>query len=58
MKKIVCKVKGHKLTSIKKNNLLIKEYECTNCSQKFTTDGYGQIVILNRYWQENNMLFE
>lgn len=58
MKRIACKIKGHKLTSIKKNNLLIKEYECTSCQQKFTTDGYGQIVRLNSYWQENNMLFE
>ncbi len=58
MKRIACKFKGHKLTSIKKNNLLIKEFECANCQQKFTTDGYGQIVRLNTYWQENNLLFE
>ena len=58
MKRIVCKIKGHKLNSIKKNNLLIKEYECTNCQQKFTTDGYGQIVRLNSYWLKNNLLFE
>jgi hypothetical protein len=55
---IGCKIRGHKLTSLKKNNLLIKEFECSNCHQKFTTDGYGRTVKLNSYWQENNLLFE
>jgi 5-methylcytosine-specific restriction endonuclease McrA len=58
MKRIACKIKGHKFSSIKKTNILIKEYTCTHCNQKFTTDGYGQIVKLNSYWKENNILFE
>lgn len=58
MKLITCKIKGHKLTPIKKENILIKEYECKNCKKKFTTDGYGHIVKLNTYWQQNNLLFE
>lgn len=58
MKSIACKLKGHKLATIKKENILIKEYECKNCKKKFTTDGYGNIVKLNTYWQQNNLLFE
>ena len=58
MKKFICKITGHKLTPLKKNNLLSKDYECSSCQQQFTTDGYGRTVKLNSYWQENNMLFE
>lgn len=58
MKRIACKIKGHKLSSIKKTNILIKEYTCTNCNQKFGAAGYGQIVKLTSSWQENNILFE
>lgn len=58
MKRIACKIKGHKLSLIKKSNILIKEYTCVNCKQKFTTDGYGQIVKLTSNWKENNILFE
>jgi len=58
MRRIACKVVGHKLSSIKKCSILIEEYECANYSQKFTTDGYGKIVKLNSYRKENNLLFE
>lgn len=58
MRKIACKITGHRLSSIKKDSVLNKEYECSNCEQKFTIDGYGQIVKLNAYWEENNLLFE
>lgn len=54
----LCKVFGHHLVSIKKATLLIKEYECEKCHQKFTTDGYGHIVKLSKYWEENNLIFE
>ncbi|GHC45676.1 hypothetical protein [Ulvibacter litoralis] len=58
MKLFTCKIKGHKLTTIKKDSILIKEFECINCKKKFTTDGYGKVVKLNSYWEQNNLLFE
>ncbi len=58
MKNITCKIIGHKLAPIKKATVLNKEYECSSCKQKFTTDGYGQIVKLNSYWEANNLLFK
>ena len=58
MKNIVCKIRGHNLDHTNKLSRLTVEYACTNCNQKFTTDGYGQIVKLNSFWKENNLLFE
>jgi len=58
MKGILCKIRGHNYSPQSTGNILIKEYECTSCNEKFTTDGYGKIVKLNRYWKENNILFE
>ena len=58
MRKIACKIIGHKLFPIHKDSVLNKEYKCSNCEQKYTIDGYGQIVKLNTYWEENNLLFE
>lgn len=58
MKQLICKVTGHNLKNIQKENFLIKEYQCTKCKEKFTTDGYGHLVKLNRYWEKNNVLFE
>lgn len=57
MKKLLCKLGKHSF-SITKNSLHVKEYECACCKTKFTEDGYGRIVRLNRYWQKNNQLFE
>lgn len=57
-KKLLCKLFGHQLVSIKKKDILIKEYQCSCCQKKFTTDGYGQMVSLSKYWEENNLLFE
>lgn len=56
--KISCKLKGHHLEGIEKSNVLIKEYACSTCGKKFTTDGYGNLVKLNSYWKENNLFFE
>lgn len=58
MKKLLCKINGHQFRSIKKQSTHIKEYQCSCCNQKFTTDGYGQIIKLTKYWEENNRLFE
>ncbi len=58
MKKIVCKLKGHTYAPIKKENILIKEFECIHCKQRYTTDGYGQMVRLTKYWKENHQFFE
>lgn len=58
MKKLVCKVRGHQFVSIKKGEHRLKEYQCRYCKQKYTEDGYGQIVRLTRYWEMINLLFE
>lgn len=58
MKKIKCKIKGHKLSPLTKESSIIEEFECTNCSQKFTIDGYGKLVKLTEFWVQNNLLFE
>ena len=58
MKKLVCKVRGHQFVSIRKGDRQLKEYQCRCCNQKYTEDGYGQIVRLTKYWEMNNLLFE
>ncbi len=58
MRKVICKIKGHKFVSVKKERHQIKEYRCTCCRQKYTEDGYGQLVRLTKYWENNNLLFE
>jgi hypothetical protein len=58
MKKLFCKIKGHQFVSLKRGDYQIKEYKCSCCKQKYTEDGYGQIVKLTKYWETNNMLFE
>lgn len=58
MKKLLCKIKGHQFVSVRKESPQIKEYRCTCCKQKYTEDGYGQIVRLTKYWEVNNSLFE
>lgn len=57
-KKVLCKLFGHHLKNLSPNETLVKEYECSCCQQKFTVDGYGRIVKLSKYWQENNMHFK
>lgn len=58
MRKFICKIKGHQFVSVKKEGPQIKEYRCVCCRQKYTEDGYGQIVKLTKYWENNNLLFE
>lgn len=58
MRKLLCKIKGHQFESIKKYSTQVKEYQCSCCKQKYTEDGYGQIVRLTKYWETNNLLFE
>lgn len=58
MKKFVCKIIGHRLTSVSKNNLSHQAYQCTSCQQKFMAGGNGEMVKLNSHWEENNMLFD
>ena len=57
-KKLSCKIFGHHFSRIPKKDLLIEEYECSHCKQKFTTDGYGRMVKRNKYWEDNNYMFE
>lgn len=57
MRKLLCKLGKHKFM-LTKDKLHIKEYECSSCKQKYTENGYGQLVKLNSYWQKNNLLFE
>jgi len=58
MRKFICKIKGHQFVSVNKDRPQIKEYRCECCRQKYTEDGYGQIVKLTKYWENNNLLFE
>ncbi len=58
MNSIICKIIGHNYTKVNKSIIDTHEYECKNCKEKFTTDGYGTIVKLTPFWQENNLLFE
>lgn len=58
MAKLSCRIKGHQLVSLETNNIQIKEYECSCCKQKFTTNGYGRIVKLTPYWKQNHAMFE
>lgn len=57
-KNLKCKILGHKLEKVENGDLLIQEYTCTRCAQKFTTDGYGRIVKYSEYWKENHLLFQ
>ncbi|RDK88218.1 hypothetical protein [Marinirhabdus gelatinilytica] len=57
MKIFSCKITGHNLNELTNNALYVKEYECAKCKQQFTTDGYGRLVKLTRYWKENNKYF-
>ncbi|MAO08912.1 MAG: hypothetical protein CL596_09395 [Alteromonas sp.] len=57
-KRILCKLFGHRFINLHPQKSLIKEYRCRCCNQKFTVDGYGRMVKLSRYWEENNMRFK
>jgi hypothetical protein len=57
MKPLRCKIKGHSLSPVSTQPFQIKEFECTRCNQKFTTDGYGRLVKFTRYWKENHDFF-
>ncbi len=58
MKSIYCKIKGHDLVELNNESIVIKEYQCKNCQQKYTTDGYGKMVKLTPYWEQNNLVFK
>lgn len=58
MKKLRCKLIGHDLKILRQDHHQIQEYQCRNCQSEFTQDGYGNVVRLNKYWQENNRLFQ
>ncbi len=58
MKTVLCKIIGHDYQDTNKNNSLFKEFECKNCNQQFTTDGYGRIVKLTSFWKENHLSIE
>ncbi|MEZ4858957.1 MAG: hypothetical protein R2781_09120 [Flavobacteriaceae bacterium] len=57
-KNLLCKLFGHHLIPIKKEDILLKEYVCSCCDKKFTVDGYGRVVKFSKYWEQNNLLFE
>ena len=58
MKHLRCKIKGHNLSLVSKQQIPIHEYECTHCHQKFTKDGYGRIVKFTSYWEKNHEFFQ
>ena len=35
MKILLCKIKGHELIGLNNESLMLEEFECKNCSQKF-----------------------
>jgi len=57
-KNLKCRILGHNLVKIKSDDLLIKQYQCTRCAKKFTTDGYGRLVAYSEYWKENHSFFQ
>lgn len=54
MKELNCKLFGHSLVKTNLPFAKIKEYKCTCCKKQFTKDGYGEIVVLDSYWRQNN----
>jgi len=58
MNSLICKIIGHKYTKNGRDSFHTNDYECKNCKENFTTDGYGTIVKLTPFWKENNLLFE
>lgn len=58
MKNMYCKIIGHELIELDNDSILIKEFKCKKCLQKFTIDGYGKIVKLTPYWEQNNFVFK
>lgn len=58
MKHLICKMRGHSLVERSKTDIHIKAYECSRCSEKFTTDGYGRFVKYNSYWEKNHAFFQ
>jgi hypothetical protein len=54
MKEINCEIFGHSLNKSSAPNAHIKEYKCSCCHKSFTQDGYGEIVILDSFWKQNN----
>lgn len=57
MAKLKCKLKGHQLITVNTANVLIKKYQCKNCKQLFTINGYGKMVKMNSDWEKNHQLF-
>ena len=57
MKHLLCKIRGHQYAKKRSHGSGIEEYKCQCCKQKFTSDGYGNKVPLDEYWQSNNAFF-
>lgn len=57
MKLFSCKLTGHILKEITSDSIYMKEFECSKCKQQYTTNGYGKLVKLTKYWKENNQYF-
>jgi hypothetical protein len=61
MKHLICKLTGHsflpELSNSEEPNLL-QSFDCKNCNEKCTTDGYGRIVKFDRYWEKNHHFFQ
>lgn len=58
MKHLICKLFNHKLERNTKDYSSVNEYTCIRCKEKFTTNGYGKIVKLDSFWEQNNHLFK
>lgn len=57
LKALRCKVNKHDLLPLETLVVEIKKFECRNCKQVFTTNGYGNIVKMDATWEKNHQLF-
>ena len=55
-KKLSCKIFGQPFFPHSQKDLLIEEYDVLIANKKFTTDGYGRMVKLNKYLSEDNKI--
>ncbi|SFZ89719.1 hypothetical protein SAMN05428642_101522 [Flaviramulus basaltis] len=58
MKKIHCKMFGHKFHVTRKVTYHVKEYTCKNCKKELTTNGNGYLIELTPKFKEINDVLE
>lgn len=58
MKKLHCSLFGHDLVLFENITNYIKEYECKNCKQQFTTSSQGNLIPLTPKYKEINSVLK